>query len=215
MERRVIFCNINGPFEHPDRRTGFRHRDIFAYALAHRGRLLAAGLTILRAFFAAGKPKPTAKLKEWSSYQAWSDVVRHCVVWAGEVSKTMLPDPANLDSALRREAHPEEQLMPCILDGVERFIKDEDKNPTTKELLEWAHYSDGDADDLKGVKEDTLDALQELHSGELNEPWKRRKVVGRLLGRFRGQLFGERKLEASATEHKGAGIRWQVVKDAR
>ena len=42
---------------------------------------MAAALTILRGFHAAGRPDQ--KLGAWGSFVAWSDLVRQAIVWAG------------------------------------------------------------------------------------------------------------------------------------
>jgi hypothetical protein len=83
--RRVCPIRLESDEEHPERRSGFRHPDLLAWVGENRGRLMGAGLTILRAYVVAGRPAQT--LPAWGSYTGWSDLVRSAVVWAG------LPDP--------------------------------------------------------------------------------------------------------------------------
>ena len=61
-------------------------RDLLAWLRRHRGRIVPAALTLLRAYLAAGRP--TLGLCGMGARQGWSDLVRSTVVWHG------LPDPA-------------------------------------------------------------------------------------------------------------------------
>jgi hypothetical protein len=71
--------------EHPEDRRGFRHPDLLAWVRRERGRLVAAGLTLLAAYIRAGRPDQG--LTPWGSFEGWSGLVRSALVWAG------LPDP--------------------------------------------------------------------------------------------------------------------------
>lgn len=81
LMRRVVPIRLRSSEEHPEERTEFRHPDLVAYALANRSKLLTAALTILRAYFLAGKPK--SQLVPFGSFTGWSDEVRQAVVWLG------------------------------------------------------------------------------------------------------------------------------------
>ena len=84
--RRALHIRLRSNIESPESRTGFRYPNVRAYVRANRGKLLSAALTILRAWFVAGRPK--AKLPAWGSFEDWSGVVRQAIVFAGQ------PDPA-------------------------------------------------------------------------------------------------------------------------
>lgn len=83
--RRVNWVRLSPDCERPENRSGFRHSDVLAWTDKNRGRLVAAALTVLRAYFAAGKPN--LKLKSWGSYEAYTDIIRSALVFAGQ------PDP--------------------------------------------------------------------------------------------------------------------------
>lgn len=84
MSRRVLLATIAPREERPELRTGFKHPDLAAWALEDRGRLLAGGLTLMRAFMLAmaeGEDRPaTATL---GSFEDWSRLVAQAIVWAG------------------------------------------------------------------------------------------------------------------------------------
>jgi hypothetical protein len=58
--RRVYRVALRSPYEHPEDRPGsdFRHEDLKGWTLENRPALLRAALTIVRAWFAEGQPKP-------------------------------------------------------------------------------------------------------------------------------------------------------------
>jgi hypothetical protein len=68
--------------EKPEERSGFMHPDLDAWVKQERPRLVIAALTILRAYFVAGRP--SQGLTPYGSFQPWSDLVRNAVVWLGE-----------------------------------------------------------------------------------------------------------------------------------
>src|SRR5262249_46382873 len=70
MPRRVMHCRLISPVENPEDRTDFKYPNLLEHVHRERGKLLAAGLTILRAFCVAGRPDQG--LRPWGSYEAWS-----------------------------------------------------------------------------------------------------------------------------------------------
>ena len=58
--------------EEPWTRTGFRHRDLMAWAGQHRGELVHAALTLIQGWIAAGKP---AGARSIGSYEKWAAVI--------------------------------------------------------------------------------------------------------------------------------------------
>jgi hypothetical protein len=78
--RRVVPWRLEPQDERPEERGGFRIPDLRAHVLAHRGALVAAALTVLRAHALAGRP--SGDLRPLGSYEAWCRVVRAAVWWA-------------------------------------------------------------------------------------------------------------------------------------
>ena len=79
-ERRVLQARLEPAEERPEDRVGFRHSNLLAWATQERARLLAAGLTILRAYSVAGRPSSGLR---WGSFEAWTDLVASAILWAG------------------------------------------------------------------------------------------------------------------------------------
>jgi hypothetical protein len=109
--RRVLISRLETTEENPEDRTGFRHTDLLGWVRENRPRLVVAALTILRGWFAAGKPR--ADLSAWGSFQAWSDVIRQTIVWAG------WPDPAGPRIELRSSADNENAALVRMMDVME------------------------------------------------------------------------------------------------
>lgn len=78
--RRVLVCEQETLEERPEEREGFRYPDLIGHVREHRGRYVAAALTLLRAYLAAGAPRVVRPL---GSFEAWSKLVAGALVWAG------------------------------------------------------------------------------------------------------------------------------------
>jgi hypothetical protein len=90
MVRRVLLGMLDSGLERPeDRQFG---GNPVAKILKDRGRYIAAAITIVRAYLAAGLP---GKLKPLASYAEWSDLVRSPLVWLG------CADPVDTMRAIR------------------------------------------------------------------------------------------------------------------
>jgi hypothetical protein len=88
MVRRGLVCQLEALTERPELREF--QRDALDQAFARRGEYVAAVLTIIRAYLAAGAPKVCSPI---GSYAAWSTMVRAPLIWLGE------PDPiASMDT---------------------------------------------------------------------------------------------------------------------
>jgi putative DNA primase/helicase len=89
MVRRAVVCNLEALDERPELRT-FK-RNVLRTAGANRATYVAAALTIMRAYLAAGAPEVCGP---FGSYEDWSRMVRGPLVWLGE------PDPvASVDTS--------------------------------------------------------------------------------------------------------------------
>jgi len=81
LGRRIIPITLLPETQNPEERTGFIHKDLIRWVSDNHPRLLVAALTILRAYFVAGKPDQG--LSTFGSFEQWSDLVRSVMVWIG------------------------------------------------------------------------------------------------------------------------------------
>lgn len=92
MVRRVVLCTMDANLERPELRQ-FRSNPV-GMVLANRGTYIAAILTIVRAYLAAGYP---SLLPPLASFEDWSRLVRSPLVWLGRA------DPVDTMEAIRAE----------------------------------------------------------------------------------------------------------------
>ncbi len=92
LGRRMVPIYLDAGIEHPEDRSGFAIEDLIGYVEHARPALVAAALTILRAFAFAGRPRH--RHAPMGSFEAWDDWIRGACVWLG------LADPAQTDDPL-------------------------------------------------------------------------------------------------------------------
>ena len=80
LTARAIVCTLDPECERPEERR-FK-LNLHEWVPAHRGELVAAALTIVRAYLAAGEPQK-GKLPNFARFEDWSRFVREPLVWLG------------------------------------------------------------------------------------------------------------------------------------
>ena len=68
LARRVVWIRLDAKVEAPEQRTGFRHPNLVAHVRQQRSALVAAALTLGRAWLAAGRPKGRQCMGSFESY---------------------------------------------------------------------------------------------------------------------------------------------------
>lgn len=84
MGRRVYRVQLSFPGESPENRpaSSFRHQDLRAWTAENRGALIAACLTLIRGWFAAGQPTPRLPFS-MGSFESWQKVLTGVLDVAG------------------------------------------------------------------------------------------------------------------------------------
>jgi putative DNA primase/helicase len=113
--RRTLHIRLESKHEKPEERSDFRTPSCSSTFCAS-ARLLRAALTILRAYFEAGLPDQG--LRPWGSFEAWSRLIRHTIVWLG------LEDPWTTREHLAKTADTEHDLLSQLLSAWEEFAGD-------------------------------------------------------------------------------------------
>ena len=97
--RRVVSCRIDAKMENPEtRQFAFRPHD---ECLKNRQAIVAAGLTLLRGYIAAGKPRMSDR--GMASYEAWNGLIRGCVLWLAAEGLFECGDPISRQEQARVE----------------------------------------------------------------------------------------------------------------
>ncbi|HZZ77830.1 MAG TPA: hypothetical protein VFE62_04895 [Gemmataceae bacterium] len=124
--RRICHIRLESPEERPEERRDFKHPNILEWIDKNRQRLLAAALTVLRAYFVAGCPDQG--LPAWGSFEGWSRIIRNALVWAG------MPDPAETRHELQDRADIVAEGMGALIAAWER-MDPERKGLTAAEVV--------------------------------------------------------------------------------
>ena len=83
IARRIVPIRLEADCECPEDRTGFRHPDLLRYVREKRLELLSAALRMVGAWFAAGRPGPSAEVPDFGSYEQWRRTIGGILQHAG------------------------------------------------------------------------------------------------------------------------------------
>lgn len=114
LTRRLLLARLDPNTERPEGRL-FLQTPVAAI-LADRGKYVAAALTIVRAYLAAGQPD---RLPTLASYGLWSDRIRSALAWLGEA------DPVEAMAAARESDPVTADLRALLLSWREAFGSEE------------------------------------------------------------------------------------------
>jgi hypothetical protein len=110
--RRIVTARIDPRVEHAERRC-FR-LDARKHCQENRQKLVAAALTLLRGFIAAGRRRSTPD--RLASFEAWDDLVRQCVLWLAAEGIAAPGDPT-ASIAKAKEKEPGRQKLGAFLEA--------------------------------------------------------------------------------------------------
>lgn len=106
--RRTLVVRLEPSIDRPEDRSGFKHPQLLQWVQEEQPRLIAAALTILRAFHAAGRP--TVFSTPIGSYEAWDALVRQAVGWV------MVVDPMAPRNAMAAIVDPRRRAWEDLVD---------------------------------------------------------------------------------------------------
>lgn len=148
MHRRITWCRMETPLENPEDRSDFKIKYVDKYVVEHRGRLLSAALTLLRAYVLSGE-KP--ELARWGRFEGWSNLVRRTIVWAG------FADPSDTRKEARKAPGSKLSALAAVLYGIRELCEQEKVSEvSTDAILKWCGDSRGEAlkEGLRGIEAD-------------------------------------------------------------
>jgi len=193
--RRVCHIRLESSHEHPEMRSDFRHPELLAWVGENRPRLLAAALTILRAYCAAGRPD--MELPAWGSFEGWSRLVRSAVTWVD------LPDPGETRLLLQESANVTAESMELLLQCWEQ-MNEARKGLTAAEVVQLYKQP---PEPRPAWHADLAAALEML----LGKPDAR--GLGTMLRGQRRRIFAGRFIDRAGEEHRA--VRWAVYPAAQ
>ena len=188
--RRTLHIRLDSPEENPELRDGFQIPHLVAHVKQQRAALVAAGLTILSAYHAAGRPR--MNLPAWGSFDAWSALIREAVVWCD------LPDPGQTREELAKRSDVMAGVLQIIVNQWPS-IDPHGEGLTTSELLKSLEERRPDHEAMR-------DAVCEL-CGAAGDKLPSPRSLGNRLRRVRGRVVNGKALDS--VDHHGKA-RWVV-----
>ncbi len=189
--RRICHIRIEHPDEHPEERSDFVHKNLRAWVVENRPKLLGAALTILTAFAKAGSPI-VGDAKPWGSYEGWSAVVRNAIIWLG------LPDPGETRANMREQSDTASTAMNELISHWELLDKD-GKGLTASQVIAILFPKHGDCPLALVDVAAAIESILVRNTGAL---------LGYKFREYKRRNFGGRKLDRLGTHARA--VRWSV-----
>ncbi|MCC6738417.1 MAG: hypothetical protein IT452_05180 [Planctomycetia bacterium] len=213
LVRRVVPIDLDRQEERPEEHSGFKHPNLLEWVRENRPRLVVAGLTILRAFDVAGRPQaPT--LSPFGSFEAWSALIRSCLIWLGE------EDPTLGREELRERADPVREAQAELMQAW--FERYGDQPISMHELAgsasQWrGRHTAGDNEEPSTTAVDQRDQRLRAALGMIEPSFASGRPDVRALGQrlrmLKGRILGGLRLERLEGRTK-VGVMWKIVKRA-
>jgi len=195
MTRRVVVCNLDPQSEAPESRQ--YDRNLATWIPEHRPRLVMAGLTVLRSYIAAGRPRQP--YPPMGSFEDWDLMIRRALTWLGEA------DPL-AGTAELNDADPIRRKLRALL--IAWWTTFRTAGATSKEAVICAQATQRDA---QGDEERPAQALWDVLEESFTD--KQGKISSRYVGEFLKKYAGRVELGARF-EHVGnygTRVLWRVV----
>lgn len=207
--RRCYTCRLDSQMAQPWTRQGFRHADLLEWVGGHRGALVAALLTIARAWFAAGRPEAPPSIPRIGNFEQWCRVVGGILAHAGFAAFL-----ANLRGHWR-EADREEAEWEAFLRAWYTVLGEAKvrAGELTTALLDAANFEFRES--LPDPLDDALDQEEQaLRSSRPGNAGGFTKMLGRALGRKVGTRYGDENFRLERQKDLIVKVAtWQVLRD--
>lgn len=184
--RRVLLARLESPEENPENRTGFKHEDLRTWVRQNRPRLVAAALTILRAYIVADRPNMGTAT--WGSFEAWSQLIPPALVYAGAV------DPLAARPVAMGREDAEKEALEALIEGWERLAPE--GGISTRDIVRRLYTREqlnGEAppDDFDGLRE-AIEHFAPARPGAAPSA----RTLGTALGKIRRRVVAGKTLDA-------------------
>jgi hypothetical protein len=191
LTSRTVACTLDPMCERPEERR-FR-LDLHEWVPAHRGELVAAALTVVRAYLAAGEPEK-GRLPNFARFEDWCRFVREPLVWLG------MADPCLTRRSIEERDPVREKLTALLVAWHGAFGE---RDQTVAEAIAYAEA----ADVTEAVKK--RQALCEAIAAVADDRGKiNRSRLGNFIAAHAGRIEGDMRFDRAGTR-QGA-VLWSV-----
>lgn len=205
LTTRIVPCNLDPQVERPEEREFAR--DLYQWIPEHRPALVAAILTILRAYVVAGRHQQP--IKNFARFEDWSRSVRSALVWLGE------PDPL-LGLEQVEDSDPTRQKLRALL--LAWYAKFQTAPATSKEAV-FASLGESDESGESTTPQKSLiekvlkEVLEDHFSGKDGEPNSRN--IGNFLKKHAGRVEVGARFERGGSSKRRELWRVKVLEKSR
>jgi hypothetical protein len=206
LERRTLWVTINANMERPETRHDFTIPNLEAWVREHRGELLRALLTLIRAWVVAGRPTGEAPTSD--SFGHWIAALRGVLDNAG-----LGPAVGTVghEDSVQQAADPEDEEWAVFLAAVRRAYGSEPW--TAAELVGWKN---GEVTGGKVVTTMNSELLDEDLPGDIAEKrWRSNSAAAKSLGKWlsfrNGRWVDGLSVQAVPASSKKHAKRWRVI----
>lgn len=186
MKRRVVPIRLDAKTEDPSQRTGFVH-SLPSWAVNNRADLIWAACTLIAAWVSAGRPDKSDDTPVLGSYGPWRRVM------GGILNHADIGDFLGNLATTRAEKSPEQETFETICREAYGLFG----------VGEW--WLSNDLAMHLAARDVELAYLSYSSEAEL------RKILGKFLGKFKGQVTKGFRLER-AEKYKSSGYPWRLVR---
>lgn len=176
--------------QHPEARSGFQYPDLEAHVAAQQPQLLAAALTLVRGYIAAGRPKQD--VVTLGSFEGWSRLVQSAVMWAFGV------DPGQARLVADDEVDLDKEILDTLTRGWLRLVPDGSSISCRGLMTKALEAGEGGRD--------ILEALEMANASGKRTP----VALGRLVTRFRKRIHRGSYFDHGSPDRTADGWLWRL-----
>ncbi len=201
LPRRSYWIRMDARTDKPWTRGGFKH-DLEEWVPAHRGELIAALLTLARAWFAAGRP--ATRVPRMGNFQSWADTIGGILAYTQMVAGFL----GNLDALYEQADDDAVQWAAFLRAWHELYQEQEVPVSQLAKDIKSGSFDGGDTTlGVAGLFNTLPDDLTDVQKGD----FKRR--LGKALAARVGTLFDESGLHLvkARMDKRGGIVYWKVV----
>jgi hypothetical protein len=199
VARRVVPIALDPRTERPEERTGFRHYPLLPWVQQERPCFTVAALTIVKAYFEAGCP--STGIAPLGSFEAWSDLIRQALVWAGEA------DLCEGRKDLEATSNPEFETLGTLLYAWKQCYPH--TSVTLKQVLDDLHHyaqhvGPATTRNAWNDLQDALGSCDQTYDGKS----LRSEPIGYALRKWHGRIIDGMRLVKAGTSNRA--VQWQI-----
>jgi hypothetical protein len=180
LPRRCYWIRMDAHTARPWQREGFRHPDLLGWVKQSRGQILAAVLTLTRAWIQAGKPQPGANVPIVGGFSDWRNTIGGILEVAG------IPGFLGNLEQMYETSDTDGPQWDAFIEKMYQIWKG---RPVTVADIQLHMHYEGDSLNVAYGSDRLVDALPDTLSDAWNGKKNFARVLGRALSRMNGRVF--------------------------